>query len=158
MSTTPTTPTPTAATPTPPGDLVLTERIRATPDQVFDFLVEPEKLLRSMGTEAKIDPTPGGDFWLNVNGENIAVGKYVAVERPHRVVLTWGWQDSPHVPPGSTEVTFTLTADGDETVVELVHAGLPLGPEDEHKDGWTYFLDRMCRAVAGEQLPAPGPH
>jgi uncharacterized protein YndB with AHSA1/START domain len=111
-----------------------------------------------MGTEAKINPTPGGDFWLNVNGENIAVGTYVAVERPHRVVLTWGWQDSPHVPPGSTEVTFTLTADGDETVVELVHAGLPLGPEDEHKGGWTYFLDRMSRAVGGEALPAPGAH
>lgn len=62
------------------------------------------------------------------------------------------------MPPGSTEVTFTLTADGDETVVELVHAGLPLGPEDEHKGGWTYFLDRMCRAVGGETLPAPAPH
>ena len=144
------------ATPTSMEDLVLTERIRATPDQVFDFLVVPEKLLRWMGTEANIDPTPGGDFWLNVNGETIAIGRYVAVERPNRVVLTWGWENSPHVPPGSTEVTFALTADGEDTIVELTHTGLPLGPEDEHKGGWTYFLGRMARTVAGETLPPPG--
>lgn len=129
--------------------LVLTERIRATPDQIFDFLVEPDKLLRWMGTDAKIDPTPGGAFWLNVTGEHIASGTYVTVDRPKTVAFTWGWEGQTEVPPGSTTVTITLTSDGDETVVELRHDGLPLGPEDEHKGGWTYFLGRLVTAGEG---------
>ncbi len=136
-------------------DLTLTERIRATPEQVFDFLVEPDKLLRWMGTEARIDPVPGGDFWLNVNGRDVASGSYVSVDRPNQVVFTWGWEGSEHVPPGTTEVTFNLSVDGEETVVELIHTGLPGGQSDEHGKGWTYFLGRLTRAATGETLGPP---
>jgi uncharacterized protein YndB with AHSA1/START domain len=138
-------------------DLRLSERIRATPDQVFDFLVQPEQLVRWMGVEAKIDPTPGGSFWLNVTGNDIASGNYVVVERPHRVAFTWGWEGSTDVPPGSSTVSFTLTAEGEETVVELVHSGLPGGQNDEHLLGWTYFIDRLLRIALGEDLEAQDP-
>ena len=132
--------------------LVLTERIRATRDEVFDFLVEPDKLLRWMGTDADIDPQPGGKFWLNVTGDDIAIGSYLEVDRPNRVVFTWGWDGSLEVPPGSSTVTFTLTADGDETVVELAHAGLPMGQDDEHRNGRVYFLGRLVDTVSGHEL------
>ncbi len=141
---------PTATT----APLVLSERIDATPDQVFDYLVDPDKMLRWMGVEADIDPTPGGKFWLNVTGEHIAAGTYVEVDRPNKVVFTWGWEGQTEVPPGSTTVTLTLAADGDQTVVELSHAGLPKGPDDEHAGGWTYFLGRLVVAGAGGD---PGP-
>lgn len=134
--------------------LVLTERIRATPDQVFDFLVVPDKMLRWMGVEADIDPQPGGKFWLNVTGDHIASGSYVSVDRPRSVAFTWGWEGQTEVPPGSTTVTITLTPEGDETVVELRHDGLPLGPEDDHASGWTYFLGRLVTAGEGGD---PGP-
>lgn len=134
------------------GDLVISERIRATPDQVFQYLVEPDKLVRWMGVEAKIDATPGGAFWLNVTGKDIAAGSYVEIDRPNRVVFTWGWEGNEEVPPGSSTVAFTLTAEGDETVVELVHSGLTDAQNDEHARGWTYFVDRLVRAAAGEAL------
>lgn len=137
--------------------LVLSERIRATPDQVFDFLVQPDQLIRWMGVEAKIDPTPGGRFWLNVTGDDIASGTYLEVERPHRVAFTWGWEGSSDVPPGSSTVLFTLTAEGDETVVELVHSGLPGGQQDEHGSGWTYFVDRLIRIASGRELEPQNP-
>jgi uncharacterized protein YndB with AHSA1/START domain len=148
----PTTGGTTAPDPTTPADLVLTERIRATPDQVFQYLVEPDKLIRWMGTEADLDPTPGGAFRINVTGQDIAAGTYVEVDRPHRVVFTWGWEGSPTVPPGSTTVAIALWADGDETVVELTHSGLPGGMDDEHRQGWTHYLDRLSRLTAGETL------
>ncbi len=132
--------------------VVMNERIRATPEEVFDFLVEPDKLIRWMGTAAKIDPRPGGEFWLNVTGHDVARGTYLTVDRPHRVVFSWGWDGSEEVPPGSSTVSFELTADGDETVVELVHSGLPGGQNDKHLVGWTYFFDRFVRASAGEEL------
>ena len=129
-------------------DVVLTERIRATPDQVFDFLVQPDKLVRWMGREARLDPQPGGEFWVDVTGDDIARGTYVDVDRPNRVVVTWGWEGSEHVPPGSSTVAFHLTADGDETVVELVHSGLPGGQDDEHRKGWSHYLPQLAETAA----------
>jgi uncharacterized protein YndB with AHSA1/START domain len=92
-----------------------------------------------------------------VTGENIAAGNYVEVDPPHRVVFTWGWEGSEEVPPGSSTVAFTLTAEGDETIVELVHSGLPGGQSDEHVRGWTYFVGRLVRAAEGQVLEAQDP-
>lgn len=135
-----------------PGEVVMTERIRATPEQVWEYLVHPEKLTRWMGRRARIDVTPGGEFRLDITGDDVAAGSYVEVERPYRLVLTWGWEGSAEVPPGSSTVSFTLTADGEDTLVELVHRGLPVGQDDRHAEGWTYYLDRFARASAGEVL------
>lgn len=128
--------------------LVLTQEIGAPPDVVFDFFVDPVKMLRWMGTEANIEPHPGGVFWLNVNGSDKASGSYLEVDRPHRVVFTWGWEESEHVAPGSSTVTITLTGDADSTMLELRHEGLPGGSGDDHRDGWTHFLGILVATVA----------
>ncbi len=141
---------------TPVEPLVLRERISATPDEVFDFLVQADKLIRWMGVEARIEPTPGGEFWLDVTGGDIARGTYLSVERPHRVEFTWGWEGSDHVPPGSSTVTVRLAADGDDTIVELTHAGLPRS-DDDHIRGWTYFLDRLVRLASGAEIEPQNP-
>ena len=54
-----------------------------------------------------------------------ARGEFVELDPPHRLVFTWGWQDNPVVPPGSTTVEVTLQAIDDGTLVRLVHRGLP---------------------------------
>lgn len=135
------------------GVLELRERIEATPEVVFDYLVDVEKLLRWMGVDAEIDPRPGGSFKLDINGRDVAVGEYVEVARPNRVVFTWGWVGSEHVPPGSSTVSFDLEADGDATVVLLRHADLPGGQSDPHREGWSYFLPRLIGAAEGRELP-----
>ncbi len=127
--------------------LVMTQRVGAPPEAVFEFFVDPEKLMRWMGTKAELDPRPGGRFWVNVNGTDIAVGEYLTVERPGRVAFTWGWDASTAVPAGSSTVTITLTADGDGTVVELRHEGLPGGAGDQHAEGWNHFLPLLAAAA-----------
>ncbi len=130
------------------GDaLVIVQRIAAPPEAVFPFLVEPEKMLRWMGTRAEIEPKPGGQFWLNVNGTDIAIGSYTEVDPPRRVAFTWGWEGSADVPPGSTTVTMTLSADGDGTIVELRHTGLPAGASGSHNDGWSHYLPLLADAA-----------
>ncbi len=136
-------------TQSPTDALVLTERIRATPEVVFDYLVDPDKMMRWMGTDARVEPQPGGEFWLNVNGRDIAAGSYVEVDRPSKVVFTWGWEGSEQVPPGSSTVAIALRLDGDETVVELTHTGLPGGAGDDHRHGWTHYLARLGVAAPG---------
>lgn len=137
--------------------LVLMTRVAASRETVFDYLIEPDKMLRWMGTEAQLDPRPGGRFWLNATGTDIASGTYLEVDRPSRVVFTWGWEGSADVPPASTTVTITLTVQGGETVIELRHDGLPGGPDDEHRKGWSHLLPRLVAVVLGQD-PGPNEH
>jgi uncharacterized protein YndB with AHSA1/START domain len=37
-------------------------RIQARPESVFEFFVDPEKMKRWKGTEAELDPRPGGTW------------------------------------------------------------------------------------------------
>ncbi len=132
------------ASPTHTGTVVVRQRISGPPDAVFPFLVEPERMLRWMGTEARLKPTPGGEFWVNVNGTDIAVGTYTEVDPPRRVVFTWGWDGSDEVPPGSTTVSIELIADGDDTILELRHDGLTGDLAGRHAEGWNHFLPLLA--------------
>lgn len=134
--------------------IVVTQRVGADPETVFEFLADPKKMLRWMGTEVDIDPRPGGTFWLNATGTDIAIGEYVEVDRPNRMIFTWGWKGSDVVPPASSTVTITLTADGSDTVVELRHDGLPVGQDTEHNRGWTYYLARLVAVSEGRDPDA----
>jgi len=50
--------------------------IPAPPATVFAFLTDPEKILRWMGTEAKVEPHPGGIYLVNVTGARFARGSF----------------------------------------------------------------------------------
>ena len=51
-------------------------QIAAPPTTVFAFLTDPQKILRWMGTEATLEPHPGGLYLVNVTGKDIARGKF----------------------------------------------------------------------------------
>ncbi len=72
-------------------------QIAAPPSTVFAFLTDPEKILRWMGTEATLEPNPGGLYLLNVNGR-VARGRFTEVIPVHRLAYTFGWEESdrPH--------------------------------------------------------------
>lgn len=121
------------------------QRIAASPVTVFSFLVEPAKFSAWMGVGAELDPRPGGRVRIDVDGEHIAVGKFVAVDPPHRLVMTWGWESNAAVPPGSTTVEITLTADGGDTVLRLRHLGLPSEREKQsHQAGWNQYTGKLA--------------
>jgi uncharacterized protein YndB with AHSA1/START domain len=123
-------------------------RIDAPPERVFAFFVEPERLVRWMGSSARLDPRPGGEFRLEYANGSVAIGTFVAVERPRRVAFTWGWQD-PNDPirPGASAVDVTLTADHGGTVVRLRHSGLSGESRRTHEEGWIHFLGRLMVAA-----------
>ena len=130
-------------------DVELEVRIAAPCEAVFDFLVDPEKMLRWMALDLDVDPQPGGRFWAQINPAEAAEGEYVVVERPSTVSFTWGWVGSATVPPNTTTVTFELIEEDDQTVVRLTHSGLPTGEDDKHEEGWTYFLGRLGTIAIG---------
>ncbi len=123
--------------------------IDAPPSVVFEFLVDPEKLLRWMGESADIDPTPGGRFWLKLSDEDVAEGEYLEIVTDRRVVFTWGWAGSDEVPPGSSTVTIDLEPSGAGTHVRLLHTDLPSEACQKHLEGWLYFGGRITVAAVG---------
>jgi uncharacterized protein YndB with AHSA1/START domain len=130
-------------------------RLGAPPEEVFPYLVDPERYVQWQGVRAELDPRPGGVYRVWMDAHTVASGEYLAVDAPERVVFTWGWEGSDQVPPGSTTVELTLRADGDQTVLRLRHSGLP----DEqaafmHREGWMSFGERLRLVIRGED---PGP-
>jgi uncharacterized protein YndB with AHSA1/START domain len=128
---------------------------------VFDFFVDPEKMVQWKGRKAELDARPGGIYRVEINDEAIARGEYVEIDAPNRVVFTWGWEGQESgehaVPPGSSRVEIELTPDGDGTLVRLRHLDLPAQSRDVHGQGWDLYLARLARVAAGED-PGPDPN
>ncbi|MGA7416596.1 MAG: SRPBCC family protein [Acidimicrobiales bacterium] len=142
----------------------MTELIReivvdASPATIFPFLVDPELHVKWMGTEAEIDPRPGGVYRVLVGGEHPSVGEFVEVVPDERVVFTWGWDEPGHpIPAASTHVEITLIPEGDKTRIRLVHRGLPADAVAEHTGGWDHYLGRLVVVGTGGDPGPDGEH
>jgi uncharacterized protein YndB with AHSA1/START domain len=126
-------------------------RIAASPETVFDFFTDPDRMIQWMGRTAELDPRPGGSLRCDINGDAVASGEYVAVEPPNRVVFTWGWEGEDSVTkPGSSTVEVLLAAEGEGTHLRLIHHDLPSAESAEkHGHGWRHYLDRLSLAGSG---------
>jgi uncharacterized protein YndB with AHSA1/START domain len=136
-------------------------RIAARPETVFDFFVDPQKMIQWKGRKAELDPRPGGVYRVEINDQAIARGEYVEIAAPSRVVFTWGWEGQESgehaVAPGSSRVEVDLLPDGDGTLVRLRHLDLPEQSREIHGQGWDLYLGRLAKAAAGED-PGPEPN
>jgi uncharacterized protein YndB with AHSA1/START domain len=108
-----------------------------------------------MGDYAVLDPRPGGEFTLDINGVPVR-GRYLDVDPPRRLVISWGHAGSQRLPPGASTVEVTLTPEGEGTTVQIVHRGLPAPETHRHALGWAHFLERLVSAGAGSD-PGPDP-
>jgi uncharacterized protein YndB with AHSA1/START domain len=129
--------------------------IAARPERVFDYFTRAESIVRWMGDYAVLDPRPGGEFTLDINGVPVR-GQYLEVEAPRRLLISWGHAGSERLPPGSSTLEITLTPEDDGTTVRIVHDGLPEPEARQHALGWSHFLDRLVVAGAGGD-PGPDP-
>ena len=112
--------------------------VKAEPSTIFALLIEP-----------------GMQSWLgtDVEFDHPALGEFVEVTPNEKVVFTFGWNEPGHpIPAGSTKVAITLIPEGDETLVRLVHSGLPDDAISDHEEGWQHFLERLATVAVGGQL------
>ncbi|MBY5840094.1 SRPBCC domain-containing protein [Rhizobium leguminosarum] len=129
--------------------------IAAPPAAVFALMTDPEKILRWMGTEAQIEPQPGGLYLVNVTGARFARGSFREVVPVHRLAYSFGWDGSEVVPPGSSLVEIDLIEQGGGTLLRLTHSGLPSAEQCAgHAEGWAHYLGRLTEVAAGGD---PGP-
>ena len=124
--------------------------IDASPETVWEFLVDPDKLMRWKGINADLDPRPGGVYRCEVIPGHTARGEFVELDAPHRLVFTWGWDGQEGVPPGSSTIEIELATDGEGTSLRFVHKDLPSAEAvASHAHGWDHYLPRLEFAAAG---------
>jgi uncharacterized protein YndB with AHSA1/START domain len=138
-------------------------KIGASPETVFAYFVDSDKMSRWFGTSAELDARPGGIYRVKINDQIIARGEFVEVEPNRRVVFTFGWEAEENseshagVPPGSSRVEVALEPDGDGTLVRFRHLDLPEDAREIHGHGWDLYLSRLAVAAAGGD-PGPDPN
>jgi len=124
--------------------------IDASPETVWEFLVDPEKIVRWKGMNAVLELWAGGVYRCNVVPGHTAVGEVVDVDPPRRLVLTWGWEGDENVPPGSTTVEYELAPEGEGTRLLFTHRDLPSKESlESHTHGWEHYLPRLSDVASG---------
>lgn len=153
-------------------------RIGASPEIVFNHFTDPVRLVRWMGVDATLDPRPGGVFRMvfrptadvaayvaSASGApagldlstNAVLGEFVEVDPYTRIVFTWGYENELFsMPPQASVVEVSLTPEGQETVLRLVHSRLPAAAVEFHRAGWDAFLPRLAITASGGD-PGPDP-
>ena len=68
-------------------------RVQASPETVWGFFTEPEKMTRWLCTAATVDPRPGGvNNMTHTSDDGVDYhleSRFVEVEPPHRLLFTW---------------------------------------------------------------------
>jgi uncharacterized protein YndB with AHSA1/START domain len=148
--------------------------LAAAPENVFRYFTDPARYVQWMGSEAKLEPVPGGMYRVQMPDGFRAAGTFLQVDPPHQLAFSWGFADadaaqrSKHeqvaassgnpMPAGSTRVTVTLEAADGGTRLTLRHSDLP-NPDlrDGHQVAWETYLPRLAIRVTGGD-PGPDPH
>jgi uncharacterized protein YndB with AHSA1/START domain len=139
----------------PERDIVVERRVSVAPEEVFAYFTDAGKWLAWQGTEAEIELEPGGLWRVNVTGDGFASGRVLEVVENKRIVFTWGWEQGPPVPPGSTTVTIELVPEESGTLIRLTHEGVPPDQIEIHRHGWELYMPRLAAVSDGRD---PGPN
>jgi uncharacterized protein YndB with AHSA1/START domain len=132
-------------------------QIAAPRATVFAYLTDPEKILSWMGSDATMEPHPGGLYVVKGIGPGGGVvrGAFREVVPVHRLAYTFGWDGRQEVPPGSSLIEIDLIERDGGTLLRMTHSGLPTEEQcASHARGWTHYLGRLTSVAAGND---PGP-
>ena len=134
--------------------------IKATPQQVWDAIVEPSWTRRYFHGSAFDSPPVKGQPYRTTIGEGRPAvdGVIEEVDPPHRLIMTWHTLYDAAMseePPSRVEWIVEPVGDG-LTRLRLEHGDLARSPLTwaNVKDGWVYVLDGLKTLVeTGESLP-----
>ncbi len=128
-------------------------------ERVFDAWLTPEITRRWLFTtgdseviRCEIDARVGGKFEIvdkrdgaEFKGEIRHVGEYLEIDRPRRLVFTFG---VPQFDPRTTRVEIDIVAKGSCCELTLTHHGVPDEWQVPTTEGWTKLLGNLERGIS----------
>lgn len=140
--------------------LEMTRRFEASPERVYDAWTDPRFaagwLFTGLTSEAHtcdMDPTPGGRWTITDTRDGVlytAIGEFIAADRPHRILLTFGM---PQFDEAFDLITITFEADGDGCLMRFRQEGLPQEAKVALESGWSPMFLGLAVAIGA---PPPG--
>jgi uncharacterized protein YndB with AHSA1/START domain len=128
-------------------------------ERLYSAWTDPEEAKHWFGSEGarvreiRMDVRPGGQYHISAScsGAEIcsAVGEYLEVTPPSRLVYTWRWLDDPDWEGVDSIVTVEFNEQPGGAEVHLTHRRFP-SPEHRarHEQGWSDSLEKLGRQVA----------
>jgi len=141
----------------PTTAVVVKHRYTASAERVFDAFLDVKIarcFLFATATgemiTAEIDPCVGGRFTFTERrpdmGDVRHVGEYLEIDRPRRLVFTFG---VPQFDPRVTTVTLDLHSDGVGCELTLTNDGVPPDYAERNAEGWSRILAGLLPAYDG---------
>jgi uncharacterized protein YndB with AHSA1/START domain len=129
------------------------------PERVFDAWLTPEVTRKWLFTtedsevvRCEIDARVGGKFEIvdrrdsgEFKGEIRHVGEYLEIDRPRRLVFTFG---VPQFDPRMTRVEIDIVAKASGCELILAHFDVPPEWRERTNEGWTKLLGSLAKAIA----------
>lgn len=140
--------------------VTVTHRYAHSPEKVFDAWLDPSLARRFLYTtpdgeviRCDIDARVGGRYAIvdrrppggEFSGDIEHVGEYLEIDRPRRLVFTFG---VPQFDPVFTRVTVEIAPDGDGCVLTLTNDDVPAEWADSNTEGWTMILGSLESALS----------
>lgn len=144
----------------PRTSLSLSRRFDATPERLFDAFVEPETAskwlftTKTSKTQYELDARVGGSYRITRrrgDKEYVAVGKYLEVDRPRRLVFTFGMPQ--FAADFDTVIAEVEPAEGG-SILTLTQGGMRPGYDKSTEKGWSKMFD-MLHAALGREPAQP---
>ncbi|MGC1686106.1 MAG: SRPBCC family protein [Candidatus Acidiferrales bacterium] len=113
--------------------------LKASPQRIYEALLDSKQFTTFSGMPAEIDPNAGGAFSMF---GGMIVGRNVELVANQRIVQAWrpsSWDAGVY-----SIVRFELKPQGSETLVVLDHTGFPEGKFDSLSSGWhEHYWERL---------------
>jgi len=139
------------------AQIVVKHRYAVPPERVFDAFLDVHTARRFLFATAagemitaEIDARVGGRFEFTERRPDLGavrhVGEYLEIDRPRRLVFTFG---VPQFHPGITTVTIEIRPHGEGCELTLTNDGLPPEYLERTRHGWTVILAGLLPAYEG---------
>ncbi len=114
-----------------------TYEMNATPEEVFNALINPDLIQTWSGDEAKMNAKVGGTFSL-WGGQMFGIN--LEIVKNKRLVQQWSYSNWKE----PSKVTFTIKVVEKKTIINLLHEDVPEKSVNSISDGWdAYYLGAM---------------
>ena len=117
----------------------------ATPDQLYDLLMDEKKHAAFTGADAKISNRKGGKFSAY---DNYITGKNLELIKGKKIAQEWHASEMPENYFSLITFEFILQSKN-KTLLKFSHEKIPLGLNADYEKGWIdFYWDPMKKYLA----------